>query len=1521
MTDPLARFTAPTREWFAGVFHGPTAVQVDAWDAISAGRHALVVAPTGSGKTLAAFLWALDRLATGRDDGRRGVRVLYVSPLKALGVDVERNLRAPLTGIRLAAARLGLPEPDITVGVRSGDTTPRERAALSRRPPDVLITTPESLYLMLTSSARETLTDVETVIVDEIHAVAGTKRGTHLALSLERLDALVGRDVQRVALSATVRPIERVAAFLGGDRAVEIVAPATRKLWDVSVRLPVADLANPGPAPGAPTDPLLAGPGTDTVTVGAPAGNSVWPHVEEAVYESILRGRSTLVFTNGRRTAERLTGRLNEIWAERHDPETLPDWPARPPAQVMASADHVRGAPLVIARAHHGSVSKEQRAEIEGALKSGELRCVVATSSLELGIDMGAVDRVIQIGAAPSVASALQRVGRAGHVVGAVSVGDVYPLFRGDLAAAVVTTERMLDGRIEELKVPRAPLDVLAQQTVAAAAAAGDAGLDVVEWLASVRRSLPYAALDASLLDAVVELLTGAYPSADFASLRARLTLLDGRLYPRPGALRLAATSGGTIPDRGLFGVFLAGEEQGPRRVGELDEEMVHESRVGDVFALGASSWRIEEITRDRVLVTPAPGNTGRLPFWRGEDDGRPAELGRHIGELQREATRDAGRLDRDFVDANTSANLASYLAEQRDATGTVPDDRTVVIERFRDELGDWRVVVHSPLGRRLLGAWSLIMADALSRETGVDVTPLAADDGVVLRLPDSDVVERLGSLLVPDPAEVERIVTEQVGGTALFAGRFRECAARALLLPRPNPGRRAPLWQQRQRAAQLLEVARHHPRFPIVLETVREVTQDVYDVPGLVELARQLRAGSVRLIEVVTEAPSPFAASILFRYPGAFIYDGDVPLAEKRAALLSMDPQLLAAALGTLDLREVLDADVVAEVVAELQHTAPGRLARNPEELADLTRLLGPIRLADLPRHVAGDLDISTAIESLARRVAVLPVAGADRLVAAPDLGLLRDALGIPVPAGFAAQPDPGGRDPLTQLVARFARVHGPFTAALVAAEFGLGPATAQLVLDREAAGRRLVAGRFTPGAPEAEYVDPEVLRRIRSRSLARARAELQPVSGSGYARFLLASHQLADPPPSGPDEVLLALQRLAGAALPASAWETHVLPGRLAGYRPEHLDALLAEGEVAIRVRGSAGPNDPLIALVPVDDLDLLPPLDEADEESAAVASAVAAGEGTWQAFAAGLPGEASAARLDALWRAAEQGAVAPSSMAPVRARVGGASRGAHKAARPSPRRRARIPRLGRPVGAPTADTPPAATGRWHRVADPEVSAADRALALASSWLERFGVITRGGVTADGTPGGFAAAYRLLAQLEAAGKVLRGYLIEGLGGAQFSTPDIIEELRRHTDAPDVDAWPSGATHPVPVVLAALDPANPYGSVLHWPEHPVAHPARAAGALVVIADGLCLAHLTRGGRVLTIFAQGPEREDHARLVVAALRSAVGAGRMLRVRIEEVDGVRIGASGLEQSMLEAGARITPKGIAIEADRA
>lgn len=1517
MTDPLSPFSEPTATWFRDVFSSPTAAQAEAWSSIAQRKHTLVVAPTGSGKTLAAFLWALDHVATHPLPQRR-TRIVYVSPLKALGVDVERNLRAPLVGIRRTAERLGQQVGDVTVGVRSGDTTARERSALRRRPPDVLITTPESLYLMLTSSAQETLSDVECVIIDEIHAIAGTKRGTHLALSMERLDRLAGHDVQRIALSATVRPLDRVAAFLGGERPVNIVAPPARKQWDVHTRLPVTDITDPDATASRPAgDPLLTGAATDTLVSPDQTG-SLWPSVEREVYDTVMAGRSTLIFSNSRRTAERLTARLNEIWAEEHDPDSLAPLARRPPAQVMASSDEVGAAPAVIARAHHGSVSKQAREEIEAALKSGELRCVVATSSLELGIDMGAVDRVIQISAPPSVASALQRIGRAGHAVGEVSRGDVYPMHRADLVASSVALERMLSGQIEELKIPRTPLDVLAQHTVSAAVAAGDAGLEIEEWFETVRRSLPYAALERQAFEAVIELLTGSYPSADFAELRARLIEGDGRLYARPGALRLAVTSGGTIPDRGMFGVFLAGAESGARRVGELDEEMVYESRVGDVFTLGASSWRIQEINRDQVLVTPAPGHTGRLPFWRGDQEPRPIELGRALGQFNRETLKDPARLEQPFIDANTRTNIRRFLTEQRDATGAVPDDRTVVLERFRDEVGDWRFVVHSPLGRGVLGPWALAIGDAIAARSGVEVNPVASDDGIIWRMPDSAAADEVAELILIDPADIQRIVTEQVTTTSLFAGRFRECAARALLLPRRDPGRRAPLWQQRQRASQLLEVARHHPRFPIIIETIREVLQDVYDVPALTGVLQELQRGSVRIVEVTTPEPSPMAASMLFRYTGAFLYETDSPLAERRAATLSMDPALLASVLGTLDLRDVLDPSLLSEVQADLQHLAPERRARDLEEFVDLPRILGPILLDALAARLAPALlqvPLSELLAQAAPRAVVITIGGREHLASATDLGLLRDALGIPLPPGATA-PINEGRDPLTQLCARFARTHAPFTASQLADAFALGTAAAELVLQRESHERRLIAGHFTPGVTETEYCDPEVLRRIRSQALAAARAQVEPISATALARFLASWHHTDDRPLSNADEVLFVLQRLAGAALPASAWESQILPARLRDYSPSHLDELIAEGAVVIRLRGAVGPADPLLALVPAEDLDLLPPAQPGPEHLDLTRELHAAG-GTYTLLQQHRSSHAGLA--EELWAAAEAGAIAPASMAPIRARIG--TRAAHKQQRATPRHRPRLPRPGRALLArPAADlAPPSVAGRWYPVDDPEISPEQEAITRISAWLERHGVITRGVV--EEYPGGFAALYRVLSELEHSGKVLRSYVVESLGGAQFATTATIDAIRAFADSPDAARWPSGAQHPRPQVLAAMDPANPYGAVLPWPEHPTARPSRSAGALVVVADGVCLAHLTRGGRTLSLFAPGwadaAPREDRLRMVAAALVSAAGEARMARVRIEEIDGERVSAQDATV-MREAGARLTPNGVSIGA---
>jgi ATP-dependent Lhr-like helicase len=1226
-------FSAASRAWFGAAFAEPTPAQAQAWESIGRGDSTLVVAPTGSGKTLAAFLWAIDKLISEPPPAEplRRCRVLYVSPLKALAVDIERNLRSPLTGIGQAASRLGLPEPDVRVGVRTGDTAADERRKLAGKPPDVLITTPESLFLLLTSRAREGLLGVETVIVDEVHALAGGKRGAHLALSLERLDALrraAGEQpAQRIGLSATVRPPEEVAAFLGGAMPVTVVQPPSGKRLELKIVVPVEDMADLQLAAGAPGGGGDTGPGADPARA-----HSIWPHVEERVLDLISAHRSTIVFANSRRLAERLCARLNELAAERAQEQAglLDDiWtsPAEPgpagqvlgPAQVMAQAGVATAPRAEVARAHHGSVSRQERSQIEEALKEGRLPAVVATSSLELGIDMGAVDLVIQVESPPSVASGLQRTGRAGHNVGDVSRGVIFPKYQGDLVQAAVTAGRMRDGLIEELRMPRNPLDVLAQQIVAMTAM-DDWEVTELEQLA--RRAAPFRTLTRPVFEAVLDMLAGRYPSEDFAGLRPRLVWdrVSGTLHGRPGAQRMAVTSGGTIPDRGLFGVFLAGGERDStgrhsRRVGELDEEMVYESRVGDVFVLGASSWRIEDITADQVLVSPAPGQPGRLPFWHGDAPGRPAELGAAIGQYCRElgaaSTEEAAaRLRADGLDELAASNLIAYLTSQREATGYLPDDRTLVLERFRDELGDWRLVLHSPYGAKVHAPWALAIAARLrERYGGVNVQALHTDDGIVIRVPDADDPPPAG-LAVLDPEEVEQLVTAELGSSALFASRFRECAARALLLPRRQPGRRTPLWQQRQRSAQLLAVASQYGTFPIVLETVRECLQDVFDVPGLVGLMRDLAGRRIRLVEVETPAASPFGRSLLFRYVGAFMYEGDAPLAERRAQALALDSALLAELLGQADLRELLDPLVVDETERELQWLTAGRQCASAEGLADLLRAAGPLSTAETAQRCAEPGAAPTWLSELAaqRRAIELRVAGEPRWAAIEDAGRLRDALGVALPPGVPGAFTEPVSDPLGDLAARYARTHGPFTAAGAAQRYGLGVAVMTGALHRLAADGRIAEGEFLAGGRGTEWCDAGVLRLLRRRCLARLRKEAEPVPARAFAAFLpawqdaghqggggqrvLAGARAGRGRSPGPDAVYDVIEQLAGTPVPASALETLVLPGRLPGYVPALLDELTAAGEIAWTGAGALPGGDGWIVLGPAASAPLLFP-----------------------------------------------------------------------------------------------------------------------------------------------------------------------------------------------------------------------------------------------------------------------------------------------------------------------------------------
>ncbi|MEU6181093.1 ATP-dependent helicase [Streptomyces coeruleorubidus] len=1421
----LDTFSPATRAWFSGAFSAPTTAQAGAWQAIHQGSDVLVVAPTGSGKTLAAFLAALDQLASAPSpaDPRKRCRVLYISPLKALAVDVERNLRSPLTGIRQESVRLGLPEPEVKVGIRSGDTPAAERRALSTRPPDILITTPESLFLMLTSATRDALTGVDTVILDEVHAVAGTKRGAHLALSLERLDDLLPKPARRIGLSATVRPVDEVARFLSPRRKVEIVQPESGKEFDLSVVVPVEDLGELGGSPVADGSEGAERP-------------SIWPHVEERITDLVQSHRSTIVFANSRRLAERLCNRLNEIAYERATGETLDEHHS--PAELMGGSGAAQGAPQVIARAHHGSVSKEQRALVEEDLKAGRLPAVVATSSLELGIDMGAVDLVVQVESPPSVASGLQRVGRAGHQVGAVSTGVVFPKYRGDLVQAAVVTERMRTGAIESLRVPANPLDVLAQQIVAMTA------MDTWQFddlLAAVRRAAPFASLPESAFTAVLDMLAGRYPSDAFAELRPRVVWdrVTGDITGRPGAQRLAVTSGGTIPDRGLFGVFLAGADpkKGGGRVGELDEEMVYESRVGDVFTLGTSSWRIEDITRDRVLVSPAPGVPGRLPFWKGDQLGRPLELGRAVGAFLREV----GSLPKDDarlrllaagLDAWAADNVLSYLDEQREACGHVPDDRTIVVERFRDELGDWRVVVHSPFGAQVHAPWALALGAKLSERYGMDAQVMHADDGIVLRLPDADLMGldlldqepvKMGreydaeqapvgaADVVFDKGEVDQVVTDQVGSSALFAARFRECAARALLLPRRNPGKRTPLWQQRQRASQLLQVASEFGSFPIVLEAVRECLQDVFDVPGLVELMGDLESRKVRLVEVTTAEPSPFARSLLFGYVAQFLYEGDSPLAERRAAALSLDSRLLAELLGQAELRELLDAEVLTELERELQWLTEDRRVKDAEGVADLLRLLGPLTGAELAERGA---EPQWAQELAgARRAIRVRIAGRDHWAAIEDAGRLRDALGTALPVGVPEAFTEPVKDPLGDLIARYARTHGPFTSTTAAARFGLGVAVTEGVLQRLAAAGRIVQGEFHPAGIGQEWCDAAVLRRLRRRSLAALRHELEPVPPGALAQFLPQwqhigkGHSLR-----GIDGLVRAIEQVQGASVPASALEKLVLPSRVANYNPAMLDELTTAGEVVWAGAGSLPGKDGWVSLYLADAAPLLLPPPHPLELTAlhqSVLDALSGGYGLFfrqiadQVRATTHPDATDPQLADVIWDLAWSGRLTNDTLAPMRSLLGSgrtAGSTAHRAKRTVPRGRyGSLTAAARPA---SRSGPPTVAGRWSLLPAHEPDPTVRAHALARTLLDRHGVVTRGAVSAEGVEGGFSATYRVLSAFEESGQARRGYVVEGLGAAQFAMDGAVDRLRAVSNARD-----RGEDLPGPPPGPGLDP------------------------------------------------------------------------------------------------------------------
>ncbi len=1469
--DPLALFHPVTGEWFRTALGTPTAPQRLGWPAIARGESTLILAPTGTGKTLAAFLWCLDRLmlhsrpgTTGPSPAAGQARVVYISPLKALAVDVERNLRVPLQGMASIALRAGVPCRQPEIFIRTGDTPQNERARFRRHPAEILITTPESLYLLLTSESASALRTVDTVIVDEIHALVPTKRGAHLALSLERLEAIAERPIQRIGLSATQRPLEEVARFLGGvdaeagTRPVTIIDAREPKRLQLKVEVPVEDLAQTAPPPTASPD------GSSPQKRA-----SIWTTIPPRLLALIRQRQSTLIFVNNRRTAERLAALINDLAQE----------------------------PL--ARAHHGSLAAAQRSEIEDQLKTGRIRAVVATSSLELGIDMGAIDLVIQIESPPSVAAGMQRIGRAGHRVGVASEGIIFPKYRADLIACSAVTRAMHEGLVESNSILRNPLDVLAQQIVATVAhppalsiprrkgqPPREPAIAVDDLYFLVRGAAPFSTLARSTFENVLDLLAGKYPSDEFAELRPRITWDRSAnvLTPREGAKTLAILNAGTIPDRGLYGVFLAGEHKKPIRVGELDEEMVFESRVGEVFSLGASTWRIDEISHDRVLVTPAPGKPGKLPFWHGDQAGRPVEFGRRIGSLIRELRENStsavvsgeppvslgwnaaiSRLVREHdLDSQAAESLLQFLAEQAHVTVTVPDDRNIVIERIRDELGDWRVCVLTPFGNRVHTPWAMAAAAQIRNAGGPHVETMSTDDGFVLRFPDVDQPPD-PALLLPDPDSVQELVVRQLGSTSLFAAKFREASARALLLPRRRAQTRAPLWQQRKRASDLLAVASRYPSFPMLLEAHRECLRDSFDMPALIDLLRSIRDREIQIHVVDTPKASPFAASLLFGYTGNFIYDGDAPLAERRAAALSIDQSQLADLLGEADLRELLDPIAIAEVETTLQILGDNQRVRTADSVHDLLIRLGDLSRDEITRRAAGPglLESLDALVS-ARRIVPLNIAGEQRFIAVEDVARYRDALAIQVPTDLPKALLEPVATPVLELSRRYARTHGPFTLREVCARFGLPEQPVEAALRILVDNGRILEGGFRPEGVSREYCDAESLRLVRNKSLARLRKEIEPADPRLFARFETHWQGILQKRRSSLDALLDIIESLQGAPLPASLLESQILPARLTRYSSSDLDNLIGAGEVVWCGFDSLGERDGRIALYLADRVtDLLPPRighsDPLTPAEEAIVVALTRGGAMFFAqlheeLGGGYPGET----IDALWSLVWRGLVTNDTLHALRAYTrrpdsGRSSKRQHN--QPSFRSR--------------RTAPPSAQGRWTLVPRPDrVPAAAQTAwshAIALQLLHRYGIVTRETVAQENLPGGFSAVYEVLKALESQGRIRRGYFVAGLGGAQFAEPAAVELLRSlRTGAID---------KPEMILLAATDPANPWGSILPWPEPDGAAPdsaislTRSVGANVILRNGDPGAFLRRNNPALQVFlpAEEPDRSAVAR--------------------------------------------------------
>jgi len=1502
------RFAAATRAWLEASFDAPTPVQERGWPLLADGRHALLIAPTGSGKTLAAFLESIDRLGrgsvadagetisishtskvAGRDEGvapddASGVRVLYVSPLKALVYDIERNLRVPLAGIADRAERLeGAADFRAPrVAIRTGDSTAKERRQQARDPAEILVTTPESLYLILGSQQRETLRAVETIIVDEIHALAPTKRGVHLALSLERVARLSRHgDPQRIGLSATARPADEIARFLGGDRNVEIVDTSRAPQIDLTISVPVPDMTRPEVGgrrdPENPAKPLRA-------TGDGEAETSLWPAIYPELLERIRAHRSSIIFVNSRGLCERLAHRLNELAEE----------------------------PLV--RAHHGSLAHAKRREIEEALAAGELRAIVATSSLELGIDMASVELVVLVESPGSVARGLQRIGRAGHAVGETSRGIVFPKHRADLLEATVVAGGMRRGSVESIEVPRNCLDVLAQQIVAITA---EEPITVDALSTIVERSAGYAKLPRSSLLGVLDMLAGRYPSTDFAELRPRLhwDRENDLLEAREGAARIAILSGGTIPDRGQYAVHLGLE--GPR-IGELDEEMVHETKPGDVVTLGASSWRALEITRDRVIVAPAPGELGRLPFWRGDGPGRPIELGRALGEFTRRLLACEGAEERlawlsreHDLDAHAAANLLDHIQSQEEWTGNCPTDDRIVIERFRDELGDWRVCILSPFGSRIHAPWALAISARLAKEGEFEAQPLWTDDGIMFRFADSDRPPPT-SLFLPGPDEVEDLVVEQLGQSALFASQFRENAARALLLPRRRPGARTPLWTQRLRAQNLQGVAKAYPEFPIMLETYRACMQDVFDLPGLVALLSDIRSREVGVDDVETPSASPFARSLVFSYTAAYLYQLDMPAAERRSQALSLDREMLRELLGATALRELLDPEVIDEIEARLQARSPELHARHADGLHDLLRRVGDLDEAALRARFEGDdTEFDRVCEELRRskRIVSVEIAGERRSVVVEDVALYRDALGVEVPSALPPAFLESAEAPLEQILMRYARTHGPFTAESIATRFGMLPGQTQPILKALAVQGRLLSGEFDPRATEREWCDEDVLRRIKRGTLERLRDEISPVPADVLCRFLLDWHGVGARK-KGDLHLDESIDLLEGLPLSFVELERSVLPARIPEFDARMLDERGALGQLVWVGCRAIGEKDGRVALYRRERIARLLEAPERPEDLEPVQVAILdvlekRGASFFTDLLQSVECETDTGLFDGLWDLVWRGLVTNDTFAPIRA----------LAHRPPPGRR-----RGRRA-------PPSATaGRWSLVekllVDPP-SPTERLHARTLLFLERHGIVSREAMAIEDQEGGFSAVYPILREMEETGRIRRGHFSLGMTSAQLAVPGAVDRLRSMRESKG-----EGRA----VLLAATDPAQPYGVLLEWPPLRRAsedsgeeagsaspRPRRTIGAGVVLVDGAPALYVDRGGRRLQSFVDPKTEEgalafDRALHVLALEFPRLG---IRRLSVEEVDGEKVRSSIVVDAFARAGFRAGYRGFEIE----